>query len=84
MLPAKTILAIIALICAALFFAGVVRPGGMLPGVGFGLLVLSAILIGGVYPAAGRAVPGQAEPAGQGAAVHRVQHRRDAGRLRRR
>ncbi|MET9337010.1 UPF0182 family protein [Nonomuraea sp. NPDC003804] len=50
-LPAKTILAIIALICAALFFAGVVRPGGMLPGVSFGLLVLSAILIGGVYPA---------------------------------
>ncbi|MFB9621642.1 UPF0182 family membrane protein [Nonomuraea helvata] len=50
-LPAKTILAIIALICAALFFAGVVRPGGMLPGVSAGLLVLSAILIGGVYPA---------------------------------
>ncbi|MGJ6961310.1 UPF0182 family membrane protein [Streptosporangium sp. G11] len=50
-LPAKSILAIIALICAVLFFAGVVRSGGMLPGVGFGLLVLSAILIGGVYPA---------------------------------
>ncbi|MCG5216597.1 UPF0182 family protein [Streptosporangium sp. KLBMP 9127] len=50
-LPAKTILAIIALICAALFFAGVVRRGGMLPGVAFGLLVLSAVLIGGVYPA---------------------------------
>ncbi|WP_346742738.1 UPF0182 family protein [Spongiactinospora sp. TRM90649] len=50
-LPAKTILAIIALICAALFFAGVVRQGGMLPGVAFGLLVLSAVLIGGVYPA---------------------------------
>ncbi|MEU1393079.1 MULTISPECIES: UPF0182 family protein [unclassified Nonomuraea] len=50
-LPAKNILAIIALICAALFFAGVVRSGGMLPGVSFGLLVLSAILIGGVYPA---------------------------------
>ncbi|MFC4587521.1 UPF0182 family membrane protein [Sphaerisporangium corydalis] len=50
-LPAKSILAIIALICAALFFAGVVRPGGMLPGVGLGLLVLSAVLVGGVYPA---------------------------------
>ncbi|NRQ37811.1 COG1615 family transporter [Nonomuraea sp. NN258] len=50
-LPAKTILAIIALICAVLFFIGVFRPGGMLPGVSFGLLVLSAILIGGVYPA---------------------------------
>ncbi|MEV8630292.1 UPF0182 family protein [Streptosporangium sp. NPDC051023] len=50
-LPAKTILAFISLICAVLFFAGVVRPGGMLPGAAFGLLVLSAILIGGVYPA---------------------------------
>lgn len=50
-LPAKSILAIIALICALLFFAGVIRPGGMLPGVGFGLLVLSAVLVGAVYPA---------------------------------
>nr|WP_066371187.1 UPF0182 family protein [Herbidospora mongoliensis] len=50
-LPAKTILAFVALICAALFFAGVFRPGGMLPGVALGLLVLSAVLIGGVYPA---------------------------------
>ncbi|MET8144616.1 UPF0182 family protein [Sphaerisporangium sp. NPDC005288] len=49
-LPAKSILAIIALICAVLFFAGVIRPGGMLPGVGLGLLVLSAVLVGGVYP----------------------------------
>ncbi len=49
-LPAKTILAIIALICAVLFFAGVFRPGGMLPGVSLGLLVLSSVLIGGVYP----------------------------------
>ncbi|MDH2429791.1 UPF0182 family protein [Sphaerisporangium sp. TRM90804] len=50
-MPAKNILAIIALICALLFFAGVVRPGGMLPGVGFGLMVLSAVLVGAVYPA---------------------------------
>lgn len=50
-LPAKTILMIIAVICAALFFTNVVRRSGMLPGVGLGLLVLSAILIGGVYPA---------------------------------
>lgn len=49
-LPAKNILAFIALICALLFFAGVIRPGGMLPGVAFGLLALSAVLIGGVYP----------------------------------
>jgi uncharacterized membrane protein (UPF0182 family) len=50
LLPAKTILAVIALICAALFVGNIVRRGMMLPGVGFTLLVLSAILVGGVYP----------------------------------
>ena len=50
-LPAKTVLAVIAVICALLFFAGAVRHSAMLPAVGFGLLVLSAIIIGGVYPA---------------------------------
>ncbi|HXQ57200.1 MAG TPA: UPF0182 family protein, partial [Actinomycetes bacterium] len=50
-LPAKTVLAVIAILCAVLFFAGAVRHSAMLPAVGFGLLVLSAILIGGVYPA---------------------------------
>lgn len=50
-LPAKTVLAVIALICAALFFAGAARRSAMLPAIGFGLLVLSAIIIGGVYPA---------------------------------
>ena len=38
-------------ICALLFFAGAARRSSMLPAIGFGLLVLSAILIGGVYPA---------------------------------
>src|SRR5450755_3635589 len=50
-LPAKTVLAVIAVICAALFFAGALRRNTLLPAVGFGLLVLSAIIIGGVYPA---------------------------------
>jgi uncharacterized membrane protein (UPF0182 family) len=50
-LPAKTVLAVIAVICAALFFAGALRRNVMLPAVGFGLLVLSAVIIGGVYPA---------------------------------
>ncbi|KAB2343398.1 UPF0182 family membrane protein [Actinomadura rudentiformis] len=50
LLPAKTILALIALICAALFFVNITRRGMMLPGVGFTLLVVSAILVGGVYP----------------------------------
>ncbi len=51
MLPSKNILAVIAVICALLFFANVVRPGWMLPVLGMGLLVLSAILIGGIWPA---------------------------------
>src|SRR5258706_7630709 len=50
-LPAKTVLAVIAVICAALFFAGALRRNALLPAVGFGLLVLSAVIIGGVYPA---------------------------------
>src|SRR5215468_1022738 len=50
-LPAKTVLAVIAVLCALLFFAGAIRRSALLPAVGFGLLVLSAILIGGVYPA---------------------------------
>ena len=51
MLPAKTILAIISLICAVLFFANIVRRTWLLPGIGVGLLLLSALLIGGIYPA---------------------------------
>ncbi|MEJ7690772.1 MAG: UPF0182 family protein [Nocardioidaceae bacterium] len=50
-LPAKNILAVIALICALLFFGNVFRPGWMLPVLGFGLLILSAILVGGIWPA---------------------------------
>jgi uncharacterized protein len=50
-LPAKTVLAVIAAICAALFFAGALRRNALLPAVGFGLLVLSAVIVGGVYPA---------------------------------
>ncbi|MGQ0465054.1 MAG: UPF0182 family membrane protein [Sporichthyaceae bacterium] len=51
LLPAKEILAVIALICAVLFFANIWRRTWMLPGIGFGLLVLSAVLIGTAYPA---------------------------------
>jgi uncharacterized protein len=49
-LPAKTVLAVIAAICAVLFIAGAIRRSTLLPAMGFGLLVLSAIVIGGVYP----------------------------------
>ena len=50
-LQGRTILAIISLICAALFFANIVRRTWLLPGIGVGLLVLSALLVGGIYPA---------------------------------
>lgn len=46
-LPAKTILVAIAAICAVLFFATLWRRTWQLPVIGFGLMVLSAILIGG-------------------------------------
>ncbi|MQA80055.1 MAG: UPF0182 family protein [Streptosporangiales bacterium] len=50
-LPAKTILAAIALICAVLFFVSALRRGLLFAGLSLGLLVLSAILVGGAYPA---------------------------------
>ena len=49
-LPAKTVLAVIAVICAVLLLTGAFRRSALVPGIGFGLLVLSAVLIGGVYP----------------------------------
>ena len=49
-LPAKTILLVIAAICSLLFFANVARRNWTLPAIGFGLMVLSAIVIGGLYP----------------------------------
>ena len=50
-LPAKTVLSVIAVICGALFLIGAARRNSMLPAIGLGLLVLSAIILGGVYPA---------------------------------
>ncbi|MET8691397.1 UPF0182 family protein [Streptomyces bauhiniae] len=50
-LPAKNILFFIAVICALLFFATLWRRTWQLPVIGFGLMVLSAVLIGGLYPA---------------------------------
>jgi uncharacterized membrane protein (UPF0182 family) len=50
-LPAKTILVFIALICAVLFFVSAFQRGWLWPLAGLGLMVISAIIIGGVYPA---------------------------------
>ena len=50
-LPAKNILIGIALICAVLFFANIVVRNILLPAGALGLLVVSAVVIGGIYPA---------------------------------
>ena len=49
-LPAKAILAGIAVICALLFFANIVRRSWVLPAAGVALMVISSVLISGVYP----------------------------------
>ena len=51
-MPAKTILMSIAIICALLFFANVIQRTWLLPSVGLALLVLSAILLGLIWPGA--------------------------------
>ncbi|MEI6648977.1 MAG: UPF0182 family protein [Actinomycetes bacterium] len=50
-LPAKAILAGIAVICALLFFANIIRRSWILPAAGVTLMVVSSVLIAGVYPA---------------------------------
>ena len=50
-LPSKNILMAIAVICALLFFANVFRRTWLLPGVGLALFVLSAVLLGMIWPA---------------------------------
>ena len=49
-LPAKNILAGIAIICAILFFLNVWRRTWMLPSMGLALLALSAVLLGMIWP----------------------------------
>jgi uncharacterized membrane protein (UPF0182 family) len=51
-LPAKAILTGIAIVCALLFFANIVRRSWVLPAAGTALLVVSSVLIAGLYPAA--------------------------------
>ncbi|MDR0945603.1 MAG: UPF0182 family protein [Bifidobacteriaceae bacterium] len=50
-LPAKTILAIIAIFIAVLFCVAAARGNWKLPAIGAGLMILSAIVIGWAYPA---------------------------------
>lgn len=50
-LPAKLILLVIAIICAAAFFAAVFRRNLQLPAIATVLLVLSSVLVGSAWPA---------------------------------
>jgi uncharacterized membrane protein (UPF0182 family) len=50
-LPAKNILVFVAIICALLFFANIYTRNWTLPAVAFGLMVVSALVIGGAFPA---------------------------------
>ena len=51
LLPAKSILAAIAVVCSLLFFANIVRKSWLLPTAGVALMVAASVLIAGVYPA---------------------------------
>ncbi|MHA6762797.1 UPF0182 family protein [Streptacidiphilus sp. PAMC 29251] len=50
-LPAKTILCCVAVICALLFLLTPLRRSWTVPMIGLGLLALSSVLVGAVYPA---------------------------------
>lgn len=49
-IPAANILIGVAIVCALLFFAAAFVKSWVLPGVGLGLLLLTSVLIGGVWP----------------------------------
>jgi uncharacterized membrane protein (UPF0182 family) len=51
-LPAKAILSGLAIVCALIFFAHIIRRSWVLPAAGTALLVISSVLIAGLYPAA--------------------------------
>ncbi len=52
LLPAKSILSAIAVVCALLFFANIIRKSWLLPTAGVALMVIASVLIAGIYPAA--------------------------------
>ncbi|MGB9011459.1 MAG: UPF0182 family protein, partial [Aeromicrobium sp.] len=50
-IPSKNILIGVALVCALLFFAAVFVRSWVLPAMGLGMLALTSVLIGGIWPA---------------------------------
>jgi len=51
-LPVKTILIVVSVLCALLFFANARLRGWALPGISLGLLVIGSVVAGGLVPAA--------------------------------
>ncbi|KAA1422597.1 UPF0182 family protein [Mumia zhuanghuii] len=50
-IPSKNILLAVSLLCALLFFANAIWQNWLLPGISLALLVLTSVLIGGIWPA---------------------------------
>ena len=76
LLPARNILMGVALICAVLFFLNIWRRTWQLPSVGLALLVLSAILLGMIWPAIVQNFQVKPTEADKEETVHPAQHRR--------
>jgi uncharacterized membrane protein (UPF0182 family) len=77
-LPAKQILAVVAVLVGALFVVAAVRGTWRLPATGVGLMVVSAIVIGGIYPAVVQRF--QVQPNAQEAEAEYIQRNIDATR----
>ena len=81
-LPSKNILMFIAVICAVLFFANIVRRTWLLPGRRAGAVRDLGRAARRRLAGPDAAVPGQARRAGQGGVVHREEHPGDPLRVR--
>jgi uncharacterized membrane protein (UPF0182 family) len=77
-LPAKAILSAIAVVCALLFFANIIRRSWLLPAAGTALLVVSSVLIAGIYPGAIQQF--QVKPSESSKEAHYIQRNIDATR----
>ncbi|MEH3032888.1 MAG: UPF0182 family protein [Aeromicrobium erythreum] len=49
-IPARNILIAVAIVCALLFFATVFLKSWVLPGIGLGLMLVTSVLLGGIWP----------------------------------
>ena len=78
LLPAKEILAYISIVVAIaiLVFSNAFMRNLVWPGLALGLLAISAVAIGGIYPAAVQTFTVKPSLPRQGGAVHPAQHRR--------